>query len=452
MKLPLSCPSTLEDIKRLGHELSGARGISYPFVGDIPWLFPDPKITLGDWRVRCRLLLDQLEGEIASLKTALKEATTDATRQRLETTRHLKIRNLEMLKRVLEPLKPNLKINAPTANAMGYRLPLRQGLLGYFPNLIRDWSGRFEEENKILFEATLKVLLETKPVRPENEFRALVLGAGASRLAYDFALKFPKSSVVAYDLNPMLLLAAKSINDGKKIHAVEYSMSAKDSANPGREVELAAPSGPAANLQFVFGDVYALPFPASTFDVVLTPWLIDIVPRQFDELARSIARVTANRGVWVNSGSWHFSFTSEVDNISLAEAEEKAAESGWKARTSSRLEVPYLQSTFDSHRRFETITQFSWERTSQAVPTVPPVDDRIDWIRNPDLAIPSNPVFIESSTTHAVKALVLSLVDGRRTLNDIARIVSEENGLPMEEALEAAQSFFDRFLKDRHFR
>lgn len=452
MKLPLICPSTLESLKWVGHELSGAGGIKYPVVGDIPWLFPDPKITLGDWRGRCHVLLDQLENEIESLKVALKQTSSVLARQRLETTRTLKIRNVEMLKRVLEPLKPNLKMNAATKNAIGYRLPLRQGLLGYFPNLIRDWSLGFQNENDVLFEATLKILQETKPVRSENEFRVLVLGAGAARLAYDFAHKFPKASVVAFDLNPMLLLAAKSINDGKKIQAVEYSVSPKDSSNPGRTVELSAPHGPAKNLQFVFGDVYALPFPQATFDVVLTPWLIDILPRKFDLLAQSIARVTSPNGIWLNSGSWHFSFSNEIDNLGLDEATEIAEQNGWNKRLSNQFEIPYLQSAFDSHRRFETITQFSFERTAQPAAGRPTVDDRAVWIQNPNLIVPAASIFNEGSTTHAVKALVLSLVDGQRTLKEIAQIVGTENGLPPEEALEATIVFFDRYLKDRHFR
>ena len=150
MKLPLACPSTLQTIKLIGYDFSGAGGVSYPIVGGIPWLFPDPKLTLSDWRGRCQLLLEQLEIEISNLKVAIKETPSDLTRQRLETTRQLRIRNLEMLKRILEPLKPSLKMNAATKKAIGYRLPLRQGLLGYFPNLIRDWSGSFMAAPRIL--------------------------------------------------------------------------------------------------------------------------------------------------------------------------------------------------------------------------------------------------------------------------------------------------------------
>ena len=302
MKLPLICPATHQDLRLSGHEYLSADGLAYPLIDEIPWLFPDPKPTLSDWRGRANVLFDQLENEIENLKKSIKAASSNITRERLEHVRKLKIENIEMLRRTLEPLKPAMKSNPGLKKTMGYRLPLRQGLLGYFPNLIRDWCADFESENQTLFDATISVLTRAKPVRFDGELRILVLGSGGSRLAYDVANKFSKSMVVAFDLNPILLLAAKRLNDGKKQNAVETSFSPKNSRAPGRVVELSAPNGPAKNLRFVFGDVYALPFQTSFFDIVITPWLIDILPRRFEDLCISIARVTTSGGVWINSG------------------------------------------------------------------------------------------------------------------------------------------------------
>lgn len=452
MKLPLQCPTTRQNLRLAGHEYAGPNGISYPTVGDIPWLFPDPKPTLGAWRERASLSIDALENEIEILKLAAKTASSELTRERLEHVRTLKIRHLEMLRRVLEPLKPYAKLNLAQKKAYGYRLPLRQGLLGYFPNLIRDWSPNFETENAALLHATMDFLKTTKPVSETAELRILVLGAGASRLAYDIAKLFTKSQVVAFDLNPLLLLAAKQVNEGRKIQAVEFSVSPKDSREPGRAVELTAPHGPAANLQFIFGDVYALPFQPASFDLCISPWLVDILPRRFSDLCTSVAHVVKTGGVWLNSGSWHFDFQDESENLSLDEAAEVATASGWIPRAAGTLEIPYLQSPFDAHRRFETMTQFCWERATVDVKLLPSVDDRAEWIRDVTRPIPALPSLEEGIQMHAAMALVLSLVDGQKTLTDIAQVVAQENGLPLEQAIEAVQSFFDRYMKDRRFR
>lgn len=452
MKLPLVCPATRQDLRLMGHEYTAAGGISYPMVGDIPWLFPDAKHTLAEWRERAALSLEHLAGEIELLKVEAKASPSTVTRERLENLRKLKIRHLELLRRILEPLKPSAKLNLTQKKAYGYRLPLRQGLLGYFPNLIRDWSGGFESENAELFAATLEILKQTKPVIESAELRILVLGAGGSRLAYDFAKKFPKSQVVAFDLNPVLLLAAKQICDGRKLAASELSVSPKDAREPGQAVELSLPHGPANNLQFVFGDVYALPFQTSSFDICISPWLVDIVPRRFSELCSSIAQVVKPSGVWVNSGSWHFDFRDEAENLSLEEAEEIAGELGWAPQAKSFKEVAYLQSKFDAHRRFETLTQFCWQRAAVEVKALPAIDDRAPWIHDANRPVPKEAAFAEGAETHAIMALVLSLVDGQLTLNQIAQVVAAENGLAPEAALEAVQIFFERFTKDRRFR
>ncbi len=451
-KLHLQCPSSAQPLRQSGREWTCANGTTYPGVDEIPWLFPDPKHTLAEWRERASLSIEHLESEVEDLKVSMKGSSSALTRERIEKLRTLKIRHLEMLRRTLEPLKPFTKLSLQQKKAYGYRLPLRQGLLGYVPNLIRDWSGLYESENEALLESTLGFLKKSKPVLETAELRILVLGAGSARLAYDIAKRFPNSQVVAFDLNPLLLLAAKQINEGETLRAAELSVSPKNPMEPGRAVDLKAPQGKAENLEFVFGDVYALPFPDASFDVCVSPWLVDILPRHLENLCASVARVMKPGSAWVNAGSWHFSFADESENLSLSEAEEVASKFGWKPGASQQAEVAYLQSNFDGHRRFETITQFIWERETTDVATRPPVDDRAEWIRDPNRPVPALAPFAASTEGHAVMALVLSLVDGQRTLLQIAETLAAENGLAPEQSLEAVQSFFDRFLKDRRFR
>ncbi len=465
MNLPFACPVHAEILTESGKVWISPRGLEYPNVGGAPWLFPDPKFTLVAWKERAALLLGHLKKEIEDLKVRTGESSSDLTRSRLEQTRALKIKHLEMLKRTLDPLKPQSKLSVEKQQAFGYQLPLRQGLLGYFPNLIRDWSPRFDAENVALFKAAQSHFEKSGGNTVGNTVgntaattgTVLILGSGGSRFAYDWAEAFPDSTVIAFDLNPVLLLAAMRLNSGETIRGVETATSPKDPRVPGREVELKCPRGPRPNLHFVFGDVYALPFMTASIDLCITPWLVDILPRRFSDLCSSIAGVVKPNGIWLNTGSFNFDFRDQAENLSVEEAQEIAGRFGWDFSSSgpsevTRVEIPYLQSEFDAHRRFETVTQFSWRRSQASAPAKPHIDDRVEWLRDPKMKIPNYPEFHERATSLGVMALVLSLADGMRSLEEIAAVIAVEHGLSSSDAQDAAATFFDRFVRDRRFR
>lgn len=452
----LACPVLNAPLRpEAGQLISDASASpTYPLIDGIPWLFPDPKHTLHEWRERTGLLLNHLEAEITEHKASANETTNKLAKTRIENLRLLKIRQFEFLKKTLEPLKPGKvgqKGALEKARAFGYRLPLRQGLLGYFPNLVRDWSNHFEVENTISFDTV-------QPLLPANAGNILVLGAGGSRLAYDIARAHSDSTVIAFDLNPVLIFAAATLNRGKPLQAAEFSVSPKDPMTPGRVATLEAKQGPASNLHFVFGDAYHLPFIANGFDVCVTPWLIDILPRHVESLLSGIARILKPDGEWINFGSFRFDFTDPVENISQEELSACSLQFGLTRLSHQQVEIPYLQSEFDAHRRFETVSVGKWKKTSTGplgtgdTAARNSIDDRAAWLQDAKLPIPALPVFQSSSATHAVMALVLSLVDGRRTLREIATVIAAEHGMSEDDAIEATASFFDRFLKDRRFR
>lgn len=420
----------------------------FPVFQGLPWLFPEPTRALVEWRDRALQLLQFLESEVADLKSQISESSSATTRKRLTEIRRLKILHLEYVRRTLEPLKvQDRKRLIPGPDF--YRLPLRQGLLGYAPNAVRDWSpSLFAGENERLLELISQQML------PEfsGKFRIAVLGCGAGRLAYDLAQLGHR--VVGLDLNPLLLFAAQEFAFGGAARtSADFPVQALDPDRPGREVKLGGfPAASHDHLSFAFGDVYQLPLVTSSFDIVITPWLIDILPRRFSELVAEIARVLRPDGAWINAGSWRFDFRSESENLSLAEAEESAATFFRSLRT-QRASTPYLHSPIDAHRREEILTCFTWQRNSSPPPTERPLaDDRIEWIRDPQLSIPALPVFAAASATHLAMSELLREVDGRRSITDLAARLKERHGISDAEALIAVSAFFDRFMLDRRFR
>src|SRR5262245_61297725 len=64
--------------------MCGACSSGYPVVGDIPWLFPDPRQALAEWRARLSLLTQHFASESAAMREEAASASLpEATRRRL---------------------------------------------------------------------------------------------------------------------------------------------------------------------------------------------------------------------------------------------------------------------------------------------------------------------------------------------------------------------------------
>ena len=56
------CDKTPLSEKNGGYNCSACK-VTYPSVGDIPWLFAEPDASLGEWRNRLHFSLQQLSSE-----------------------------------------------------------------------------------------------------------------------------------------------------------------------------------------------------------------------------------------------------------------------------------------------------------------------------------------------------------------------------------------------------
>ena len=65
--------------------MCGACSSGFPVIGEIPWLFADPRQALAEWRGRLTLLSQHLASEAAAMRAA-QGAMLEATRRRLAGT------------------------------------------------------------------------------------------------------------------------------------------------------------------------------------------------------------------------------------------------------------------------------------------------------------------------------------------------------------------------------
>lgn len=417
-------------------------GAVFPCLDGLPWLFPEPAAALADWQGRLHLLLGHLSREAALHRKALEPAGVHAsTRRRLAAQAEALEAHAALLRGLLQPLGLTGREERHEVHlALGTRLPLSQGLTNYYPNLHRDWCWG-GEENAASLQEVLSVLTPGGAPR-----RLLVLGAGGGRLAYDLHASLPVELTVALDFNPLLATVGRRVAAGEPVKLYEFPIAPRRLEDHAVRRELAAPSPAREGLEFVLGDALAAPFADAAFDAVLTPWFVDIVPDDLPVLMARINRLLAPGGRWLNFGSLAWADRPPERCYSLEELLELAPEAGFSVGPRRETPLPYMRSPASRHARIETVIAFA--ATKQAEVAAPPPPARPDWLERTDLPVPALPAFREQSLSTRVYAFIMAMIDGRRTIRDMARLMEEQRLMTAADAEPSIQSFLARMHED----
>ncbi|MDH4261314.1 MAG: carnosine N-methyltransferase family protein, partial [Gammaproteobacteria bacterium] len=317
----LACPAC-------GGRLTGssclACRVDYPTVGDVLWMMPEPRSALIEWRGRLHYLLVYYASEAARQRTALEQAQQGSqTKRRLEHVAKALDDQARRIRDLMSPLGLAGRAEAHAVHvALGTELPLNQGLSSYYTNLHRDWCWG-EAENAAGLAAVMGVLAGRQAQR------ALVLGAGAARLAYDLHCTLQPGLTVALDFNPLFMLAARRILSGQALELYEFPIAPRTIADHAILRRLASPMSPPPGLELLLADASSPPFKPCGFDLVLTPWFIDVAGEPAAVLLRRINRLLAPGGIWTNHGSLAFADGSPADALSLEELLEALPAAGF---------------------------------------------------------------------------------------------------------------------------
>jgi SAM-dependent methyltransferase len=412
----------------------------YPVVSGVPWLYREPDLVLGEWRNRLRLYQDDFISELRAVEADLAvDKLSTATRRRLMRLRDAYGAQREAVAQLLDPLRcPVSSATGAVMRAFGIAVPRRQDLHSYYANLHRDWCWGLEE-NAREFSAVSRRL-------PGPVERMLVLGAGGCRLAYDLHQAACAAETVCLDINPLLFLTAKRVIAGEKVSLYEFPIAPQRPDDCAVHRVLEAPTPARDGLSFVFGDAFEAPFPSQAFDVVLTPWLLDIVERDFADLARQINRVLRTGGTWVNHGSVSFAGRRPLERYGLDEVSERVTALGFSVPEVDEQEITYLCSPSSRHARIERVVTFSCSKERAVMPASPaPVPD---WLRDPRVAVPASSSFETAAIASRIQAFVLALVDGRRSAADIASALVNEGLLEPQSAMAAVRALLLRLYEE----
>ncbi len=440
----LACPrcdrSPLDETAH-GYRCAGCK-IDFPRIGSIPWLFAEPVAALGEWRGRLHFEQRQLERRQAELDRALERPGLRAsTRERLAALRAALDDHAKRLATLLAPLA----IDAPSAAIETYlalrtRLPSDQGLLTYYGNVHRDWAWG-DEEN----DASLEIVRDVLGGAATE--RVLVLGAGAGRLAYDVHQKLAPRLTVALDFNPLLSLVSERVTRGETVELYEFPLAPRRADDQAvlRRLAAAAPARP--GLVHVLADAHRPPFAKGAFDTVVTPWLVDILPEPLDTLAARINHLLADGGRWLSFGSLAFHDADPALRYSLDECSDVLVENGFDRPETLERRIPYLASPASRHARLEETVAWRADKKRRVKP--PPRHYALpDWLVRGNEPVPLTAAFRSQIVATRVHAFIMSLIDGKRTLKDIAKVLVDQGLMTADEAEPALRTFLTKMHDD----
>ncbi len=323
-------------------------------------------------------------------------------------------------------------------------------MLQYFELLLRDWAWDSElaEEmspNRAEFLRVRQALADSAGL--DGLGNLLVLGAGAGRLSYDLHTQLTPASTLALDNNPLLIAAAhRLVKQQKPWQLPEIQTNPQDGFPGIRSWTLQTPL-PAADLSqwsAMAADAWHPPLRTGSFDLILTPWFIDVNGREVRDLMAQISRLLKPGGYWINTGpllySKHQPLSQQYTHDEIRMLLNLA---GFTLAADRVTTSPYLQTPLAAQCRHEQMWTFAARAPMQAWRSSETVEGLPAWVILPHLPIP--PLSNARTQQHPVLAHVLSLVDGKRSIYDLAAMMAP-NLAPDQDPVAMMKAVFTQYL------
>lgn len=346
------CPRCATELGRgagAWREPCGKCGAAFPRLGGVPCVFPNTEAWLVAWRRQLATFDEQARQSCALLDAArARPGLMEATRRRLDTFRASSAAQLEEVHALLDPLL----LAAPAA---GPEDRDARPLTHYLDLVYRDWAWEGEGGEVALGLGELEAVAGDRPLG-----RALILGAGACRLAYELRRRAGTTETFALDVDLLLVAAARRIISGERLVLTEAPTEANDLDALAIRHELVAPAGPLGDdFQLILANGLEPPFAPGQFDTVITPWFIDVATADLPALMATIARQLAPGGRWLNLGP--LVYTHRVPFEARYTAQEVVAlarAAGFDVGASRLSTVPYAMSPLNGRGRLERTLAF----------------------------------------------------------------------------------------------
>ncbi len=424
-----------------GNLACGSCKTNYPRVGSTYFLYPDPGAALLDWRNRFNRRRAELAAEIE--RTADVPSKLDSVRERGRLTAEHLNRHAEELDALLRPLQPGEPVAPEVYAAMRQQLPEHHSIDSYMTHIFRDWSWG-DEENKAVLEIVAEAL---KAHTQESPARVLVLGSGAGRLAFDLHRHLDADLTVALDSNPLLSMIAGELFDGRQVELTEFARAPidQDHIAQARTLQIeqhAAQPGALGKIHSVCGDAMRAPVNPGDFDLLVTPWLLDVLDTPLPQALAQVASYLAPGAIWLMHGSVAFESREVEGRWTVDDLPGLASTCGFDVLKQADHELPYLHSPLNRGKRYELVHTLIAQRTEMRLKTgaeaVMP-----SWLQHTSEVVPLSEEFRTQLTTTRIHAFIMGLIDGKRSINDMAEVLEEQRLMPAQQGVQAVRQFLN---------
>ncbi len=384
-------------------------GTGYPVFGSLPCLAPEPELYRALWSGRLARYGAVIHERVAALALEAEMPHLLAqTRARVKRLAGALGADLRVIGELFQPVVPPGARGTPPLEEIGAERS--SPLLECYEHLHRDWVWG-EQENA----AALDIV---RALAHEPGKKTVVLGVGAARLAADLQRELAPAFTLGIDHNPLPLLAANALLDGRSLELHEYPVAPHTADEIAILRRLTLPFAPPDGLHLALADALRPPLAAASVDVVVTPWLIDVIGVDLRVICRAVARLLPPGGLWQNFGPLRFSGTVS-SALSIEEVHEIVEASGFELVQRFRRDVPYFDSPHSGSRRTDTVFAFAARRLERA-PELPVPPGTAPWLRDTTLPIPPSAALASERNRSVVTVGVLSMVDGQRSIRDLA--------------------------------
>ncbi len=356
---------------------------------------------------------------------------TPLTRQRLEAEQHTRVTRHQSVVSTLRQagLMPRANSAFEGFNTLGYSQ--------YYGLALRDWGWealpegednyrRYEDENALILNQCRAALQDVANPKP---MRCLVLGAGAGRLSWDLHNILNTELTLAIDNNPLLAYTSHCVIKGKALPDV-YETRIMPHAGIPRACRWPLVLNPKNETQVntwsvIAADAWYLPMQYDQFDLIVTPWFMDICGKDAKRVIGLVDKLLKPGGYWLNHGPLLYpDGLPQGQQYSPEELRQLIALSKMRILNESFKTLPYSHSPYSERGRVEDC----WTYLAQASPTkqhllpappieqLPNINQPAGWMVLPHLPIPDvRPLGVFPEQLRNIE----QLIDGTRSISDL---------------------------------
>jgi hypothetical protein len=394
------------------HACTGC-GAHHPTIDDVPCLLHDAADVRGRFAARFAEMRDESDAQLAAIADATaRDCPSAATRARLNAFTE----GVRATAATIADLGARAGLLAASPATSASAIPSIAGhaaLFDHYEYAFRDWgwTDAGAQENELAL-ARVAGALQDVGAAP----RVLVLGAGASRLAYDLHHRLAASSTLALDIQPLLVLLARRMFAGDTLVLAEFAANHLAMAHAVTLRRLHAPAPARAGLELAFADATRPPVRPGSFDVVVTPWFLDQLACDVRDVLPAIHGALADGGQWVFYGPLlHPRGKPLARCVTAPELLEQVDAAGFATAEVHHEAMPYLRAPAGSART-EPVLAFAARKRSGEHWSLPP------WLRG--LALPVPRTAVPHRITDPVASAIATLVDGERSVLAIAALLA----------------------------